>query len=217
MKIALFDLDGTLIDSERYYFSIWQELMAREGYQLEKDFYQQVVGSPTSVLKEKFQQYFGDIPMFDDLFEEFMDRRKQAQKNAVFPITEGCHEYLDYLAKANITCGIVTSSYQKEAEGILENMSLASYFSFGVYGDQVNKGKPDPEIYLKAIELAKQPLEQIIVYEDSPNGILSAVQAGLSCVHIKNFVDPTPEIEQLVESSCIDFFEVLDGLTLSSD
>lgn len=217
MKIALFDLDGTLIDSERYYFSIWQELMAQEGYCLEKVFYQSVVGSPTSILKEKFQQHFGELPMFDRLFEEFMDRRKQAQENAVFPITEGCREYLDYLAKANITCGIVTSSYQKEAEGILGNMALASCFSFGVYGDQVNKGKPDPEIYLKAIELAKQPADQIIVYEDSPNGILSAVHAGLSCVHIKNFVDPTPEIEQLVESSCSDFSAVLTLAKLSTD
>ncbi|MDU5511223.1 HAD family phosphatase [Enterococcus gilvus] len=217
MKIALFDLDGTLIDSERYYFSIWQELMAREGYQLEKGFYQQVVGSPTSVLKEKIQQHFGEIPMFDDLFKEFMCRRKQAQKEAVFPMTKGCCEYLEYLSEQAITCGIVTSSYQKEAENILENMGLASYFAFGVYGDQVIKGKPDPEIYAKAIQTAGQPVEQIIVYEDSPNGILAAVHAGLSCVHIKNFVDPTPEIEQLVESSCIFFFEVLDGLTLSSD
>ena len=217
MKIALFDLDGTLIDSERYYFSIWQELMAREGYQLGKDFYQQVVGSPTSVLKEKFQQHFGEIPMFDDLFKEFMCRRKQAQKEAVFPMTKGCREYLEYLSERAITCGIVTSSYQKEAENILENMGLAPYFAFGVYGDQVIKGKPDPEIYAKAIQTAGHPVEQIIVYEDSPNGILAAVHAGLACVHIKNFVDPTPEIEQLVESSCIDFFEVLDGLTLSSD
>lgn len=217
MKIALFDLDGTLIDSERYYFSIWQELMAQAGYCLEKDFYQSVVGSPTSILKEKFQQHFGELPMFDRLFEKFMNRRKQAQKNAVFPITEGCHEYLDYLAKANITCGLVTSSYQKEAEGILENLELASYFSFGVYGDQVTKGKPDPEIYLKAIELAKQPTDQIIVYEDSPNGILSAVHAGLPCVHIKNFVDPTPEIEQLVKCSCSDFSEVLNLAKMSTD
>lgn len=61
MKAALFDMDGTLIDSERYYFSIWQELMAQEGYHLEKDFYQHVVGSPTSILKEKFQNHFGEL------------------------------------------------------------------------------------------------------------------------------------------------------------
>ena len=209
MKVALFDLDGTLIDSERYYFSIWQELMAREVYCLEKDFYQSVVGSPTSILKEMFQEHFGEIPMFDQLFEEFMARRKQAQAQAVFPITKGCFEYLAYLSKRGIICGIVTSSYQKEAESILENLKLARFFSFGVYGDQVNKGKPDPEIYHKAIEVAQRPVDQIVVYEDSPNGIRSAVAAGLSCVHIKNFVDPTPAIEQLVESSCSDFFEVM--------
>ncbi|MGL9727829.1 HAD family hydrolase [Enterococcus sp. DIV0756] len=209
MKVALFDLDGTLIDSERYYFSIWQELMVREGYCLEKDFYQSVVGSPTSILKEMFQEHFGEIPMFDQLFEEFMARREQAQAQAVFPITKGCFEYLTYLTKRGIICGIVTSSYQKEAESILENLKLARFFSFGVYGDQVTKGKPDSEIYLKAIEVAQQPVDQIVVYEDSPNGIRSAVAAGLSCVHIKNFVDPTPAIEQLVESSCSDFFEVM--------
>ncbi|MGG5369606.1 HAD family hydrolase [Enterococcus sp. AZ196] len=216
MKVVLFDLDGTLIDSERYYFSIWRELMAREGDCLEKDFYQSVVGSPTSVLKTLFQTHFGEIPMFDQLFEEFMDRRKRAQKNAVFPVTEGCCEYLDYLAGKEVICGIVTSSYKKEAERILENTSLASYFSFGVYGDQVSKGKPDPEIYHKAIDIACHPADQILVYEDSPNGILSAVNAGLSCVHIKNFVDPTLEIERLVESSYTDFFEVLRSVTHSS-
>lgn len=209
MKIALFDLDGTLIDSERYYFSIWQELMAQEGYCLEKNFYQSVVGSPTSILKEKFQNHFGEIPMFDQLFEEFMIRRKRAQENTVFPITNGCHEYLKYLEKQKITCGIVTSSYKKEAEKILETLKLDSFFSFGVYGDQVTKGKPDPEIYHKAITIANQPVEKILVYEDSPNGILSAVHAGLTCVHIKNFVDPTSEIEQLVDSSCTDFLEVM--------
>lgn len=99
MKAALFDMDGTLIDSERYYFSIWQELMAQEGYHLEKDFYQHVVGSPTSILKEKFQNHFGELPMFDRLFEEFMDRRKQAQRKAIFPITDGCQKYLAYLVK----------------------------------------------------------------------------------------------------------------------
>lgn len=210
MKVALFDLDGTLIDSERYYFSIWQELMDREGYRLEKDFYQNVVGSPTSILKEMFQEHFGEIPMFDHLFAEFLERRQQAQKNAVFPITNGCYEYLEYLAKAGITCGIVTSSYQKEAEEILKNLELAPFFTFGVYGDQVVKGKPDPEIYQKAIEVANQPADEIIVYEDSPNGILSAVHAGLTCIHIKNFVALTSEIEQLVESSCSDFLEVLN-------
>ncbi|EOH80799.1 MULTISPECIES: HAD family hydrolase [Enterococcus] len=215
MSVVLFDLDGTLIDSERYYFSIWQELMAQAGYRLEKDFYQSVVGSPTSILKEKFQQHFGEIPMFDQLFEAFMDRRKKAQKEGVFPLTKGCYEYLEYLKRKNISCGVVTSSYQKEAEGILENMELAPFFAFGVYGDQVTKGKPDPEIYHKAIQIANQPADQILVYEDSPNGILSAVRAGLSCIHIKNFVAPTPEIERLVNSSHSDFWEVL-SLTDSS-
>lgn len=209
MNVALFDLDGTLIDSERYYFSIWQELMAREGYSLKQDFYQSVVGSPTSILKERFQEHFDEISMFDHLFEEFITRRKQAQTQAVFPITKGCFEYLAYLSKYDIVCGIVTSSYQKEAERILDNLKLTPFFSFGVYGDQVTKGKPDPEIYHKAIEIAQQPVDQIAVYEDSPNGIRSAVAAGLSCVHIKNFVDPTPAILQLVESSCSDFFEVM--------
>ena len=217
MKAALFDMDGTLIDSERYYFSIWQELMAQEGYHLEKEFYQHVVGSPTSILKEKFQNHFGELPMFDRLFEEFMDRRKQAQRKAIFSITNGCQEYLAYLVKTGVTCGIVTSSYQEEAEYILKALRLDSFFSFGIYGDQVSKGKPDSEIYHKAIEAAKQPADQILVYEDSPNGIPSAVNAGLNCIHIKNFIDPTPEIEQLIIGSCSDFIEVMNLTNNISD
>jgi len=182
LKAVLFDLDGTLIDSEYFYFSNWQPILSQEfNFTIDfGDWIEHFAGHTlvdnVRLLKEKWGI---------DTTEEFMwtETRANYAKSDMRTIRlmPYAAEILAYLQRQDIRMGLVTSSYQTTVDTVLGHHGLLSYFEFFVTRERVIKPKPHPEPYRLGIQSLGLATDQILALEDTSTGVAAAKGAGLSC------------------------------------
>lgn len=203
IKAVIFDLDGTLIDTERYYRIYWPKALAHFGYHLtdEQALALRSLGRP--FVPKQFKEWFGEdfdyIKVRDyrkEIMEEVLDRDGIKRK-------PGAEECLQYLRQQGITAAIATASDLVRTEKYLAKVELRPYFDKLISATQVAEGKPSPDIYLYACkELGFKP-EECVAVEDSPNGVLSAYRAGLKVIMVPDQTKPDDEISECLYA-CMD-------------
>lgn len=212
MECAIFDMDGTLINSESAYYRVWEELIENEGYLLTKDFYKTILGCPTNQIRQQFLDHFGSNFPFETLFARFMKKRNEMIQKGDFQLTRGISEFLGYCQKKSIVCGVATSSHKEEATTLLKKMEIFDFFTFFAFGDEVTTGKPNPEIFELAVQRSGFFKDEIIVFEDSKNGVIAANSANLSVYLVNDFIPLESEYEDLAEHNFKNFSQVTDKL-----
>ncbi|MGM0168850.1 hypothetical protein IGI39_004605 [Enterococcus sp. AZ135] len=210
MKCVIFDMDGTLINSEECYYQVWQRLIEEAGYPLNKAFYKTILGCPTTEIKELFLAHYGAAFPFQSLFSSFMHVRNHYIQQAKFDLSPGITQFFDLCQKQNITCGVATSSHKEEAITLLKSMGIWKQLRFSVFGDEIVNGKPNPEIFEKAVRKSGFKKNEIVVFEDSKNGLLSAKRAGLYVYQINDFIPLDETDYALAQYTFKNFLEVLD-------
>jgi len=176
-KVALFDLDGTLIDTEPQYSLFWSRIGRR--YHPEIDGFQKIIKGMT--LASIFDKYFTDLKQRNlisselSTFEDKMD----------YVYFEGVSNFIKDLRTNNIICAIVTSSNRNKIDSVRKKINnFEVFFDYIVTSEMFERSKPDPEPYLKAAQLANASSDECIVFEDSLNGIMSAKNAGMFTIGI---------------------------------
>ena len=205
IRLCVFDMDGLMLDSETVYFHNVMECNEKYGYGVPADLVLRSLGANEIETRASYLKAMGpDFP-----YDEFSSRTWQIQLECMksHPIQKkkGIIELLDYLTENNIRKVVATSSSQYYAKDFLKDAGLYDYFDHVVYGDDLTESKPAPQIYLKAIEPFGFDKENILAFEDSSNGILSAYNAGLKVVHI-------PDIAIVEESTKEKCFAILHDL-----
>lgn len=186
-KAILFDLDGTLINSEFQHFCSWNDILLPFNAQLSFNFYMNEY-SGISLLKnaERLNREFDLKRSITDLMIEkdsFYLQRLERNSVELMPYAL---EVLRYFYQLRIPMGLVTSSSRKAVELIVKNGKLQQYFSNIITRDDVNNFKPHPEPYQMAAKSLGYLDNEYIVFEDSFPGINSAIGANLTCFFIKN-------------------------------
>ena len=157
-----------------------------------------------------FERYGDDFP-----YDAFMRRKAELTdawigKNGV-PVKPGLMELLRFLKRDGCRTAVATSTSRKHAADYLERTGAAPYFDRAVYGDMVEKSKPDPEIYLKAAAMLGAAPEDCMALEDSPNGIRSAHAAGMRTVMVPDLFEPDAELQRMI-SACVPTLSDVIGL-----
>ena len=194
---VVFDVDGTLLDSERLMHRVWKDVGAEMGWPQPGEDYLEFVGNGRSVIFEKMIAFYGpDFPK-----EEFLRRcghRLQAQmEQHGVPLKPGVRELLDFLKAKGIPMALATSTAMVRTRPRMEMAGLSDYFQAMITGDQLERGKPHPDIYLTACAALGTDPRHTLAVEDSRNGILSASAAGMPVAMIPDMIPPTPELEEL--------------------
>ena len=180
----IFDLDGTLIDTEKLYRKYWPMALADYGYELsdERALMLRSLGRPFA--PRQFKDWYGED--FD--YNLIRQRRKEYVEGHIekygIDLRPGVKEILTFLKEKNITVAIATATDLERTTKYLKMTGISVFFTDIICATMVEHGKPAPDIYKYACEkLNKKPSECFAV-EDAPNGVKSAFDAGLKVIFI---------------------------------
>lgn len=193
MKAAIFDMDGLLLDTERPAVDAWAQAAKELELDLPESVVIKTIGRDWEMTKAIVLDEMGNDCPFDKLQSLVQSiYRNQFVANGV-QRKAGAEEILSMLREHGIPVGLATSTARKSAEWKLESAGLLQYLPCGACGDEVQRGKPYPDIYLLAARnLGVQP-EQCAALEDSPAGLMAAKAAGMTTIMVPDLVEPTAE------------------------
>ena len=182
-KYILFDNDGVLVETENWYYEANKKALKQLGLNLQMDEYQEIMarggtawdlainaGITTEIIDKKRVQR-------DNYYQEFLHT-----KNLEIPNVK---KVLKNLSK-KYKMAIVTTSRRVDFELIHKNRGISDYMQFVLCVEDYERAKPYPDPYLKGLELLKASAKDTIVVEDSQRGLISAVNANIECVIVKN-------------------------------
>ncbi len=176
LKVALFDFDGVLVDTEPVYDLFWNEASIR--YKTGIDDFAQVIKGTT--LPAILDTYFSDP---SDEFKRMVISESMAfERTMPLPPMRGAIEFLRLLKEKEVRLGLVTSSDDAKVRRAFKELHLEGIFDSVVTADRITKGKPDPSCYLLAAEDLNVQPSQCIVFEDSFAGIQSGTDAGMRVI-----------------------------------
>jgi HAD superfamily hydrolase (TIGR01509 family) len=191
---VLFDLDGTLVDTEPYWMAEEQALARAFGGTWSTEQAVSCVGNPLPVSAGRLHAEAGVRLPVEEIVDRLLDG-VVAKVRAEVPWQAGARELLAALAAAGIPSALVTMSYRRLADAAIDDLP-AGTFAAVVTGDEVRNGKPHPEPYLTAAARLGVDPRRCLVVEDSPNGIRSGLAAGATVVAVPH-VAPLPEIAEV--------------------
>lgn len=188
LRGLIFDFDGLIVDTETARYHAWKEVIESHGVELPLSVWQQNIGLPSEAfnpleyLKLKAQ---GPIDL-----NEVRKRKNKAfwSRMEGETLRPGIKDYLEQGRGRGLKMAICSSSPRRWIEQNLPKWGIDGQFDTVVTGSDVERIKPDPELYLKALEWLRLGAESCIAFEDSPKGVESAKAAGIFCVAIPNSI-----------------------------
>ena len=215
IKAAVFDMDGLLLDTERICFAVLTQVFEEYGHDLSTSEYAALVGLNSREVRLRIQQKLGNGVDLEKFVETWKSRYFKQTVEESAPTKKGVIELLEYLKGINLPIAVATSTDYETAEKKLVKSGLREFFSAVIGGDQIERSKPAPDIYLKAADCLDIAPEYCLAFEDSTYGVQAALAAGMQTVHIPDMVEvPTSILKGCVGvfASCGDFLNSYYGV-----
>lgn len=209
VKAVLFDMDGTLIDSMWVWHEIDKEYMEKFGLEVSSDFQTKISGMSFLETAKCFKETF-DLP---DSIEKMMDdwnAMALEKYRREVPLKPGAFDFLKYLKETGRKTAICTSNSKYLTEIVLHALDVEDLFDVVLTADERLKGKPSPEIYLRACERLNTEPEHCLVFEDIYMGVLAGKRANMRVCAIRDpFSEKEwPDMEENADYMIHDFTEL---------
>ncbi len=188
-------MDGLLLDTERVCMRVFKQACETVGQPFYEDVYLSIIGRNSAGIETIFRQAYGEH--YEALHAEWRVSYDAIVKHQAIPVKQGVIELLNWLKENGIPTAVATSTHREVATIKLQLAGLYHYFDNLTCGCEVSHGKPDPEIYLLAASRLNVEPTQCIAFEDSNNGVRSAVAAHMTTYQIPDLVEPCGEIKAL--------------------
>lgn len=177
ISLVIFDMDGLMFDTENLSQKMWKKVFKCHNIEPNLMFFKKLRGLNEAACVELFNDEYN----LDIDFKELKKEKNDLVYNEIIkhgvPVKEGLYELLEYLKEKNIKIGLATSTSKEIATTYLSLAKVIDYFDYAVFGNEVKKSKPDPEIFLSVSSKANIKPSDSLVLEDSLAGI-KAAQAG---------------------------------------
>lgn len=198
-KTIIFDVDGTLLDTERLYMEAWKEAGKGFGYQISHEVLLQTRAVNGAVADACFRRAYGEDFPIDDIYEERVKLSEAwiAEKPARELHKPFAVQTLQALKQQGYTLAVASTTSKNKTLDHLSHAGLLSFFQVVVCGDMVEHGKPEPDIFLKAAALCGAEPGQCLVVGDSPADVNAATAAGMKIILIPDQVPLNPHTQSL--------------------
>lgn len=208
IEAVVFDMDGVLLDSERLYRIHW--IKAATIYGISEDTMQtvcnRIAGGSSEHTRAVFAEVFGAKFPYEEMRQKVFELMDEYISVHGIDLKPGIVELLQFLKQNGVRIALATSTERERATTNLKNAGIFDYFDECVFGNQVKRSKPDPDIYLTACSAVGVDPKQAMGVEDSINGIFSVINAGMTAVFVEDLISPTEEVRKRADRiySCAD-------------
>ncbi len=202
IKAVIFDLDGTVLDTEKLLVKYWCQAANEAGFPMQREHALQLRSLAAKYAEPLMKTWFGESCDYRILRKRRMKLMSDHLEKYGLEVKPGIPELLDYLGKKGFKRAVATATDLTRASDYLKQVGLFDSFDRIISAHMVENGKPKPDVYIYAVEqLGLTPAECIAV-EDSPNGVLSASAAGCKTVMIPDLSEPDEQLEVLLYAKC---------------
>lgn len=212
IKGLIFDMDGVVVDNHQYHFRAWMEFAKKYNFELNERIYREQFNGKTN--KDLFKMIFGDLS--DEMIQKYADEKEQYYQKTYrehMKAHTGLIDFLEFAKKNHFKTALGTSAPTSNVDFVLDNLKLRKYFDVIVDGKDVEKGKPDPEVYLLcAGKIGLEP-KFCAVFEDSLAGLESGARAGCKVIGVATSHEKW-ELEEKTDTIIHDFNEAKRVLNL---
>jgi len=211
LKCIIFDMDGTLIDSEKVYIQGFYHAFLRHNFNLTLEDVKVFIGMSGEAELLELDKITNDRAVTLQIMNDMLNFAKKEMTDNTVSLKKGAKELLAYFRDGGFNIGLATSTFKNSALVTLDTTLMLPFFDFLVFGDDVSRPKPDKMIYELAIKKSGFKASECIVIEDSHSGVTSAIAANLPVIQLIDDVTPLEiatytvrslsEIKLIIESS----------------
>ena len=212
IRAVIFDMDGLLLDSETVALSTFVKACHESDFDPDVEVYYRCIGGNEVRTKRILTEGYGPRFPFDKINRRWHALYEDLAATSAFPVKAGAVELLELLDARHIRKAVVTSTRRESATRKVANAGLLSHFEFILGGDDIQRSKPDPEIYVKACARLAEAPRDCLALEDSDNGVMSASSAGLRVIQVPDMLQPSPEVRALGHATLPSLLEVVELL-----
>ena len=206
----IFDMDGVLIDSERQSNEGWLWAAEQLGVDMPMWLIDSFKGAPAELCCKFFDDYYKGAIDYWEAKELRTQHVYKIRETEGIPVKKGVKDIFEYIRNNGLKCAVATSTRRESAEKTLHKIGVWDYLDAVVYGDEVEHGKPEPDIFLRAAKAIGISPSEAVVVEDSINGIKAGYAAGMRVVHIPDTIAIDDDIRKLTYMVCADLNGLID-------
>jgi HAD superfamily hydrolase (TIGR01509 family) len=196
IRALVFDFDGLIVDTEGPIFRAWQRIYREHGQELPRERWLTIIGTATGPFDPllDLRERTGEALAGDAL--DALERRYYQEATAMQQLLPGVERYLADARRLQLKTAVASSSKATWVMDHLERFGIQEKFDAILCREDVSRTKPDPELYLKALERLAVTPSEAIAFEDSANGIRAAKDAGIFCVAVPNPLTADMDLQQ---------------------
>ena len=206
----IFDMDGILIDSERQSNEGWLWAAGQLGVDMPMWLIDSFKGAPAELCCKFFDDYYKGVIDYWEAKELRTRHVYKIRETEGIPVKKGVKDIFEYIRNNGLKCAVATSTRRESAEKTLHEIGVWDYLDAVVYGDEVERGKPEPDIFLRAAKAIGVNPSEAVVVEDSINGIKAGYAADMRVVHIPDTIAIGDDIRKLTYMVCGDLNGLID-------